>query len=488
MAKRSRGIDKLQYGDFQTPIDLARRICAVLSESIDAPCTVLEPTCGQGSLLAAAAEAFPRAQRIIGLDRNASYLKQARRRLNAILANARTTNAEVTLCESDFFKTDWQKHRLFFQPPLLVIGNPPWVTNSSLATVESDNLPNKSNINGVRGIDAITGGGNFDISESMLLTMVRWFDGQRGALAMLCKSAVARKVMRNAWARQANVARADLFRIDAKAEFGASVDAALLLVQFSPEKTSCRCHVHPSLEESSGQSFGKVGDRLVADMGLYRKQQHLGNGSGARWRSGIKHDCARVMQLRREGQQFQNGLNELVELESRFLYPMLKASDLTKAQPIPRYWMLVPQQFVGQETDRLAKLAPKTWAYLNQHAEALRSRASVVYRGKPDYSVFGVGKYSFSRWKVAISGLAKVPNFHVVGPHQRKPTVFDDTCYFITCDHVRRATNLCRVLNSQPAVEFFESLMFTDEKRPITAKLLGLLNMDNLLNETSVVS
>ena len=172
MAKRSRGIDKLQYGDFQTPIDLARRICAVLSESINAPRTVLEPTCGQGSLLAAAAEAFPRAQRIIGLDRNASYLKQARRRLNAILANARTTNAEVTLCESDFFKTDWQKHRLFFQPPLLVIGNPPWVTNSSLATVESDNLPNKSNINGVRGIDAITGGGNFDISSRKLEILI----------------------------------------------------------------------------------------------------------------------------------------------------------------------------------------------------------------------------------------------------------------------------------------------------------------------------
>ena len=52
---------KIEFGDFQTPLPLAREICALVKrEGIKAE-TVLEPTCGVGAFLVAAAEAFPSA-------------------------------------------------------------------------------------------------------------------------------------------------------------------------------------------------------------------------------------------------------------------------------------------------------------------------------------------------------------------------------------------------------------------------------------------
>src|SRR5205823_12751744 len=40
--------------------------------------------------------------------------------------------------------------------PLLVVGNPPWVTNSELGLLGSNNLPHKKNLKGLRGIEART--------------------------------------------------------------------------------------------------------------------------------------------------------------------------------------------------------------------------------------------------------------------------------------------------------------------------------------------
>jgi len=470
-------LDQLQYGDFQTPIDLARGVCRWLMSRIDPPATVLEPTCGQGSFLRAANEIFRSASHIIGVDRNASYVEKARRHL------ANSQPSSVVIRQGDFFEFDWDQLQLFDHGPLLVLGNPPWVNNSSLAKCSSRNVPTKSNLNRLRGIDAVTGASNFDISETILLTVFRWFQHQQGTVAMLCKTKVARKVLQYAWSNGIDIAQADLVPIDARQEFSASVDAALLVVRFHPGDSRQYCRVHESLNTSGDREFGMEDGRLVTDRSLYRRHRHRFAETAVKWRSGVKHDCARVMQLRRDGDRFTNGMGQVVTLERRFLFPMLKCSDLAKRSPRPRFWMLVPQRYVGQETDRLARLAPRTWDYLHQHRDQLRKRGSVVYRDKPDFSVFGVGEYSFSRWKVAVSGLGKTPRFHAIGPHHRKPMIMDDTCYFHPCDSESAARRLSSALNSTVAQEFFQSLIFTDEKRPVTAKLLGQLDLERLLRE-----
>lgn len=129
---------------------------------------------------------------------------------------------------------------------------------------------------------------------------------------------------------------------------------------------------------------------------------------------GVKHDCSKVMELRKEAAGYRNGLGAWIELEDDYVYPMLKGSEVANGHIAhPVRWMLLPQRAVGQDTAGIRKRAAKTWAYLERHGDALGRRASSIYPGRPRFSVFGVGAYTFATWKVAISGFYKRLNFTV---------------------------------------------------------------------------
>jgi hypothetical protein len=81
----------------------------------------------------------------------------------------------------------------------------------------------------------------------------------------------------------------------------------------------------------------------------------------------------------------------------------------------------------------LQRSAPKAWQYLLANGAVLAKRGSSIYRNRPRFSIFGVGEYSFSPWKVAISGLYKKLEFVEVPPFRDRPVVLDDTCYFFPC-------------------------------------------------------
>lgn len=138
---------------------------------------------------------------------------------------------------------------------------------------------------------------------------------------------------------------------------------------------------------------------------------------------------------------------------------------------------------VGDNTLAIQLNAPRTWAYLQAHGERLDKRKSSIYKNRPRFSIFGVGDYSFAPWKVAIAGLYKRLNFIAVGPHENKPTVFDDTCYFIPCHTQAEAEFLAAMLNTEPAQQFYQSFIFWDAKRPITAKILQKLDLHALAVE-----
>lgn len=199
------------------------------------------------------------------------------------------------------------------------------------------------------------------------------------------------------------------------------------------------------------------------------------------WRSGVKHDCAAVMELRREGCGYRNALGERVDLEETYLYPLLKSSDVANGRAATRF-VLLTQRTIGEPTEGIAARAPRTWDYLQAHAAALDARSSRIYRGRPRFSVFGVGPYTFKPWKVAVSGLYKGLEFRVVGPsHGRSTTVLDDTCYFLACASREEAESMQRALSSDRCRRFLSSLVFLDEKRPITVDVLRRLDLDALV-------
>ena len=467
---------KVEFGDFQTPDTLARRVCKTLHRLEVSPRSIVEPTCGKGSFLRASVDAFPKCTQFLGFEINPDHVEVAR-----------TIEKATVHCEN-FFKKNWPGTLDNLQEPILIIGNPPWVTNSTVGKMGGQNLPTKVNFQGFSGLDAITGKSNFDISEWMLLHLLEWLSGRQAMLAMLCKTVVARKVLRHAWSRGLHVAAAATYLIDASEYFGASVDACLLVCMLEPETTSRECAVYPSLEASVDDStFALRRDHLVADLDAFNIYGYLLGISPLKWRSGVKHDCSRVMELRPRGNgDFENGLGEIVNLESHYLYPMLKSSELMKPCPTPSRYMVITQQSVGEDTSRIEYHAPRTWDYLRSHADHLDRRASIIYRNRPRFSVFGIGPYSFSPWKVATSGFYKRFDFRCIGPVDGKPVLLDDTCYFLPCRTERDARLLADLLNSKAARGFFHSFIFWDAKRPITVQLLGSLDLGGLAEEAGI--
>lgn len=466
----------VEFGDFQTPPELAREACRALRRLGTSPASILEPTCGKGAFLRASLEGFENVATVLGVEVNPEYVRAAR------------SVPGVRVECGDFFERDWPATLDSLSEPLLVVGNPPWVTNSAVGAIRGTNLPTKSNFQKHAGLDAITGKSNFDISEWMLLHLLEWLSGRRAVLAMLCKTVVARKVLVHAWTRRLQVASASMFSIDAALHFGAAVDACFLVCTLEPRAFSTDCAVYAGLAEPAPMTtFGLRDGQLIADLDAFSAFGHFRGASPVKWRSGIKHDCSRVMELRPRGAgAFENGFGEMVSLESSHVFPMLKSSEVVKARPSPSRYMLVPQRSVGEDTTRIATDAPRTWAYLQAYAELLDRRASVIYRNRPRFSVFGVGPYSFAPWKVATSGFYKRLDFRCIGPVNGRPVVLDDTCYFLPCGSESDATALADLLNSAAARAFFRSFIFWDSKRPITAQLLARLDLRKLAREAGV--
>ncbi len=467
---------KAEFGDFQTPPDLADAVCRKVLGLIGAPTTILEPTCGVGNLLRAAREQLGADVDLIGVDINPAHLDSARAALEAV-----DGAGALRLLHEDFFHLDWDALLAEVRAPLLVLGNPPWVTNSEVGLLDGSNLPPKNNDLNLHRLEALTGRSNFDISEWMGWRLLQSLKGRDATIALLLKSSVARKILAQAWPAGLPIREAAMFRIDAREHFGVAVDACLFVVR-TDRPGERRCPVFADLTASRPEGILGVDEdgELVADVdGRARTRGLLGEGRDE-WRSGVKHDCARVLELRGVGSRLLNGFGDAVDVEPEVLYPLMKGSDVAGGRLGGRRWLIVPQTKAGQDTSHLQRSAPRTWAYLSAHAEALDGRKSSIYRKQARFSIFGVGAYTFAPWKVAISGLHKAVRFTAVGPVEGKPVVFDDTVYLTPCASEHEARLKARLLNSPMAGEFFSSIVFWDAKRPITAKVLRRLDMTRL--------
>ena len=465
---------KVEFGDFQTPLPLAISVCALIGNTGFKPSTIIEPTCGQGNFLRAALGIFPNA-RIVGYEYDPTY--------TSLAIGSVSRSPQATVYRSDFFLTDWDSELEQVEEPLLVLGNPPWVTNSVLGSMDGRNIPPKSNLDRLRGIDAITGKANFDISEWMIRENLRWFAHREGAIAVLCKTSVARRILSYAWSTGAPISSASIFRINADREFGASVDACLLYIRLTPESETNSCDVYDGLSSLSPSSrFGIKHSTLLSglDSAAASRVADLYSNTQAGWRSGVKHDCRKVFELSMRNGELVNDLGETVGVESEnIVFPLLKGSDLAN-QRYPHKYVLVPNRSTDESPCDLRVRAPLVWRYLEAHESLLNARGSVIYKNRPKFSVFGIGPYSFTPWKVAISGLYKNLRFSKIGPVDGKPVLLDDTCYFFPCDSEEECDLLFKVVTSPDATAFWSSLVFWDSKRPITAKLLNQLDLAKL--------
>ncbi len=214
-----------EYGDFQTPVILAKDVVSLITTKFGVPDSVFEPTCGLGNFLEAAYYAWGAEISFNGHETNQEYCNLAKDQFKSI--------RNIKIEQRDFFATEWQP--LLSQSGdmfTLVIGNPPWVTNAALGVLNSANLPEKSNFQGLRGFAAKTGKANFDIAEWMIIRLVEALP-KNGVLAFLCKTATARKVLIHFWQENTPISNEELYLIDAKKYFNVAVDACLLMLRKS---------------------------------------------------------------------------------------------------------------------------------------------------------------------------------------------------------------------------------------------------------------
>ncbi|MEI6066442.1 MAG: hypothetical protein WCP96_03830 [Methylococcaceae bacterium] len=313
---------------------------------------------------------------------------------------------------------------------------------------------------------------------------VDWLSKRKGAIAVLCKYAVTRKVMRQIMNSYNPLYFGHIYPIDAKAYFNASVEAYLFVLITGSGNSDC--DIYDGLDSKMpSRVIGARAGFIVNDIVAYEQSKHL-SGQDYRyiWRSGIKHDCSKVMELERTDNGFKNGVGEYVDLEDDYIYPLLKSSDIANGRTeFYRKVVLITQKSVGEDTSVIQTRAPLTWKYLSEHKSFLEKRQSSIYKNKPLYPVFGIGDYTFKKWKVAISALYKKLNFNLIGPLDGKIVAFDDTVNFLSFDTEDEAKFVFSLLTSASSLKFLNAIIFWDEKRPITIDILRRLSLKAVAEE-----
>lgn len=484
--------NRAEYGDFQTNTDLANKVTLHLASKNISPDIVIEPTCGKGNFIIASLHNFKNIKNIFGVEIYKPYVWETKFNIvNYFLANPNSNKPDISISHCSVFDFDFtQIAKQYSTDDILIIGNPPWVTNSKLGSLNSSNLPKKTNFKNHRGLDAMTGKGNFDIAEFITLSMIETFTDLKGHLLLLVKNSVIKNIVFEQNKNKYTIASLEKQCIDSKKEFNVSVEASLFY---------CKLNSNPAFDckefnfydnKTSYLKFGWLADKFVSNIDTYIHTKEVDGECPFVWRQGLKHDCATVMELNKVNGHYVNGLKEEVKLEEGLVYGILKSSDLKNTViSQTRKFTIVTQKKVGQATGYIKTEYPKTYHYLNGHKENFDARKSSIYNKKPQFSIFGIGDYSFKPYKVAISGLYKTFHFTLVLPQDNKPVMLDDTCYLIGFDKIEFAVYSLLLLNSDVTMQFLQSVTFADAKRTFTKDVLmriNLLQLAKSVNKTDL--
>lgn len=444
-------------GDYPTPPDLAREVVNYLSQRHSLhPAIVFEPTCGEGELLEAALSL--NAGQYLGVELNKDYCRRARERFQG--------ERRVRIVEGDIFAfplTDVPREGL------LILGNPPWVQSSTLGAIGQVNPVKRVRPGSLSSLAALTGEGDFDLSTALCFRFIEEFKDAPVTLCLLLKSAVARRAAEYLRERQVR-AYVELLNFDARAHFKVHTAGTLLYIRLSAVlPVPAYCEVR-SLKEG----WPLVENLCFSDEGrLCRNSRRFAGKSELTWRQGLKHDCARVLILKKAGGHFVNGFGERVAVERERLYPFLKgAQSRENVRTSFSHYLILTQSRKGQDTLCLKETAPLTFAYLTAHASLLEARKSAVYAGQPSFALFGVGPYTFAPYKVVIGSFYAQPHFCLTYSSDGKAVIPDDTCYAIGFDEEPLAYTLMLALNTVRAREALRARCFEGSKRPYTKRLL----------------
>ena len=466
--------NRREYGDFQTNKNLALQVAEYAFLKRNDFEFVLEPTCGKGNFILASIKQSNSIKKIVGVEIYQPYVWETKFKIiGHYLLNKGIPKPEIDIIHGNAFEFDYnQLAESTSHLKTLVIGNPPWVTNSELGSIDSKNLPQKLNFKKHSGFEAITGKGNFDIGECISLIMLKCFGKHNGIFAFLIKNSVVKNLIQDQKRNSFKISQSEKLNIDSKKEFSVSVNACLFLTHLNTEPDFI-CKELNFYNCDYLTTFGWYKDKFVYSVKDYDKSSIVDGKSKFTWRSGVKHDCSKVMEFERVNGYYINGLGEEIKLEKKLVYGLLKSSDLKDDKTNTfRKLTIITQKKIGQETNYIKNSLPLTHKYLNSHKHFFDKRKSSIFKGKPNFSIFGIGDYSFAKYKIGISGLYKSTHFTLVSPRDSKTIMLDDTCYFIGFNELKMAQIAHCLVNSDLVQKFLKSIIFSDSKRSINKDTL----------------
>lgn len=465
--------EKKEFGDYQTPPDFAEMVCKYLYDDLNIrPKFIIEPTAGVGAFLKASLNIFKESEKVFGVEIYEKYCDKCREILDD----------RLTIICDDFFNFNTPSI-VDTDSKVLIVGNPPWVTNSDLEY----NLPKKMNFKKLSGTDAITGASNFDICEYMILKLIEEFKNTDATIAMLCKTSVARNVFQEIYRRNINSGYFKIINFNATKIFNISASACLLVIDLKREYCNLPiCEVSDIEDPTMITSIIKCSDGVLTN--ISENVLDLEGNCCFEWRQGVKHDCSGIMELKKIGSNiYENKRKEKVKLEETLVFPLMKSSSFKKPIISDNFskFVIVTQKKTRDDTKYIRKLAPLTWKYLNDNIKLFDKRKSSIYRGAPPFSMFGVGDYSYSKYKVGVSGFYKKPLFSLLFNCEdiAKPIMLDDTSYFISFENYDDAYTCMLMLNSDKVQDFLYSISFQDAKRPYTKKVLQRLDIEKCIKK-----
>lgn len=476
-----------EYGDWQTNRDLANNVVRKV-KAFFSPQVIIEPTCGKGSFVLSALEVFDAVTDVYAIEIYEPYLQQLKHDiLQGYLDGKYTKKVRFHLMHCNVFDVEWRKiSSNVLGDNVLIIGNPPWVTNSGIGRMNGDNLPRKANIKKVSGLSAMTGKGNFDIAEYICYQLFQYFSQGNVMFALLLKNSVIRQICQSMPAMHLRMKDLVQQTIDARREFGASVDASLFTCRVGDGVPICEVSDFYSGEKKT--RYGWVNGNFVSNIETYQCVEYLDGISPIIWRSGVKHDCQSVLELEKTDNGYINRLGETVDIEEDCIYPYVKSSDIqTGITSDHGRFVVVTQRRAGDNPAVLKYSSPRTFDYLLQHRQYFEKRKSSVYNKRPEFSMFGIGEYTFKPFKIVISSLYKKPKFVLLSPINGKCVIPDDTCYLVGFDTYEEADYIYDLLCKSQVNDFINSVSFNDAKRIITKELLMRINLQRVSKQRAQV-
>lgn len=154
------------------------------------------------------------------------------------------------------------------------------------------------------------------------------------------------------------------------------------------------------------------------------------------------------------------------EVETDRVFPLLRSGDVDRWRAAPKHSILLaqdPHSRSGIAESKMKREFPKTYAYFRQfegdpedvQRGTLRGRSLFRRYYKPTdpfYSMYGVGPYTMSEWKVCWLRIDTRLRAVVVGPTDDGRVVLpQETITFVPTSDAREAHYFCALFNSAPS-------------------------------------